>query len=154
MHPAPPYLPNSLRARPRGAERGFTLLELLVVLAILGLLIGFVGPAVIRQLGSAKSKIAKQEIVRLSGVLDLYRLDIGSYPTTEQGLKALVEQPAGLANWNGPYIKGDKVPVDPWDRPFVYRRPSTRQGHDFDLCTLGADGQSGGSGEDVDFCNE
>ncbi len=135
-------------------QRGFTLLELLVVLAILGLLIGLVGPAVLRQFGAAKSKIAHQSIERLGGVLDLYRLDVGAYPTTDQGLQALIAAPPGVSNWNGPYLKGSKVPEDPWGRPFVYRSPSSRPAHDYDLCTLGADGQAGGSGENADICNE
>src|SRR5215831_11910999 len=94
--------------RPRD-ERGFTLLELLVVLAILGLLIGLVAPAVLRQLGSAKEKIAHQTIERLGSVLDMYKLDIGAYPTTEQGLLGLITRPAGVARWNGPYLKGAQV---------------------------------------------
>src|SRR2546421_7416864 len=102
----------------RGTERGFTLLELLVVLAILGLLIGLVAPAALRQLGSAKEKIAHQSIERLASVLDIYKLDVGTYPTTDQGLQALITKPQGATRWSGPYVKGDKVPEDPWGRPF------------------------------------
>src|SRR5262249_60364298 len=101
----------------RKAERGFTLLELLVVLAILGLLIGLVAPAALRQLGSAKEKIAHQSIERLVSVLDLYKLDVGSYPTTDQGLQALIARPTGVALWSGPYLKGDKLPEEPWGHP-------------------------------------
>lgn len=125
-------------------ERGFTLLELLVVLAILGLLIGLVAPAVMRQFGAAKEKIAQQSVERLATVLDMYRLDVGSYPTTTQGIQALITQPQGVAHWGGPYLKGDKLPEDPWGHPFVYRSPSERPGHDYDLYSLGPKGEATG----------
>src|ERR1700754_3574266 len=94
-------------------EAGFTLLEILVVIAILGLLVGLVAPAALRQLGSARVSVARQSIERLSSVLDMYRLDTGRYPTTQEGLQALVTKPSGTGNWNGPYLKGDQVPLDP-----------------------------------------
>lgn len=125
-------------------ERGFTLLELLVVLAILGMLIGLVAPAVMRQFGAAKEKIAQQSVERLATVLDMYKLDIGDYPTTDQGLQALLTQPQGIAHWSGPYLKGDKLPEDPWGRPFVYRSPSERPGHEYDLYSLGPTGHATG----------
>lgn len=125
-------------------ESGFTLLELLVVLAILGLLIGLVAPAVMRQFGSAKEKIAHQSVERMATVLDMYKLDIGIYPTTEQGLQALITQPQGVARWNGPYLKGDKLPEDPWGHAFIYHSPSQRAGHEFDLYSLGPTGQASG----------
>ena len=135
-------------------QRGFTLLELLVVLAILGLLIGLVAPAALRQLGSAKEKITHQSIERLAGVLDIYKLDVGTYPTTEQGLQALIVRPSGVTRWSGPYLKGEKVPEDPWGRPFIYRSPSQRPGHEYDLFSLGPTGQPGGTGDAATIFND
>ena len=134
-------------------ESGFTLIELLVVLAILGLLIGFVAPALMRQLGSAKHKVAEQSIERLAGILDLYRLDVGNYPTTEQGLQSLSAAPNGVTGWDGPYVKDVSGLKDPWGRPFAYRSPSERQDHPFDIYSLGSDGKPGGDGEDADILN-
>jgi general secretion pathway protein G len=135
--------------RPRRDDRGFTLLELLVVIAILGLLIGLVAPAALRQLGNARTSVAKQSIERISSVMDMYKLDVGSYPSTDQGLRALVERPTDTQNWAGPYVKGN-VPVDPWNHPYVYRNPSARAGHDFDLCSEGPSGTGG----DQEICNQ
>ena len=137
-----------MNKRPSRDERGFTLLELLVVIAILGLLIGLVAPAALRQLGSARTSVAKQSIERVASILDLYKLDVGNYPTSDQGLRALVEQPTGVTNWNGPYLKGN-VPVDPWNHSYSYRDPSSRAGHDFDLCSAGP----AGTGGDQEICN-
>jgi general secretion pathway protein G len=137
----------------RNSEHGFTLIELLVVLAILGLLVGLVGPAIIRQLGSAKHKIAEQSIERLAGILDLYRLDVGAYPTSDQGLAALNVDPQGIMGWSGPYLKDAGGIRDPWGRVFVYKSPSQRPGHSFDIVSLGADGKPGGEGEDADIVN-
>ena len=133
---------RTFRQDPRYGEAGFTILEILVVITIIGLLIGLVAPAALRQLGGARVSVAKQSIERLSTVLDLYSLDMGSFPSTEQGLNALVQKPAGATNWNGPYIKGDSVPLDPWSRPFSYRRPSERPGKDYDLCSGGPNGDA------------
>ena len=123
---------------PESHEAGFTILEILVVVTIIGLLIGLVAPAALRQLGGARVSVAKQSIERLGTVLDLYSLDMGSYPTTEQGLEALVKKPVAVSNWNGPYLKGEAIPLDPWNHPYIYRNPSERPGHDYDLCSNGA----------------
>jgi general secretion pathway protein G len=125
-------------------DRGFTLLELLVVIVILGLLIGLVAPAALRQLGSARASVARESIQRLESVLDLYKLDVGDYPSTEQGLQALIERPSDVATWNGPYLKDSRSPVDPWNHPYQYRNPSTRSGHDYDLCSAGPPGGTAG----------
>jgi len=137
-----------------GGQRGFTLLELLVVLAILGLLIGLVGPRVMQQFGSAKEKVAQLSIGRLATALDMYKLDVGNYPSAEQGLQALVTKPSGVANWRGPYTTGEKVPADPWGRAFVYHNPSQRAGHEFDLYSLGPTGQPGTPGSSAMILNE
>ncbi len=135
------------------SQSGFTLLEILVVIAILGLLISLVAPAVLRQLGGARNSIAKQSIERIASVLDLYKLDIGSYPSTDQGLAALSAQPAGIRNWNGPYLKGEQAPIDPWSHPYIYRSPSTRSSHDYDLCSRGANAQASDTASDQLICN-
>jgi len=149
----PHIRPGDADCAGRRQQRGFTLLELLVVLAILGLLIGLVAPAALRQLGSAKEKVAHQSIERLASVLDIYKLDVGTYPTSEQGLEALIEHPTGVDHWSGPYLKGEKVPEDPWGHPFLYRMPSQRPGHDYDLFSLGPTGKPGGAGSDAEIDN-
>jgi general secretion pathway protein G len=129
--------------------RGFTLVELLVVLAILGLLAGLVGPQVMKFLGSSKTKTAALQIEDLSATLDLYRLEIGRYPSSQEGLEALVSKPADAPNWNGPYLKKAAVPKDPWGFDYQYRFPGEHGG--FDIWSLGADGQEGGEGEAADI---
>ncbi len=129
---------------------GFTLMEMLVVLAILGLLIGLVGPQVLNQLGGAKSKTAAIQIKDLEQTLEMYKLDVGRFPTTEQGLDALVNRPEGVSGWNGPYLKSN-VPQDPWKRDYLYRYPGERGS--IEVISYGQDGQPGGEGEDADISN-
>lgn len=126
---------------------GFTLLELLVVIVIIGLLAAYVGPRYFSQLGKSEQSTAKAQIEGLGRALDAYRLDTGSYPSTEQGLNVLVVRPAGVPKWNGPYLQ-KAVPPDPWGRAFVYRSPG--QEWDFDLFSYGKDGQAGGEGDAAD----
>lgn len=129
---------------------GFTLLELLVVVAIIGLLAGYVGPRYFGQLGKAEVKAARAQLSALEKALDQYRLDAGHYPATEQGLASLVKKPANEPKWAGPYLQKD-VPPDPWGRAFVYKSPGEHG--DFDLLSYGKDGRPGGSGEDADITN-
>jgi general secretion pathway protein G len=142
------HRPVGLRVRRR--VPGFTLLELLVVVTIIGLLVAFVAPRYFGQVGKSEVNTAKAQIDAFEKALDLYRLDIGRYPSTEMGLKALVERPPSEAKWNGPYLRKG-VPTDPWGRPFVYRAPGTKG--DFDLLSYGRDGAPGGAGEDGDISN-
>ena len=130
-------------------EKGFTLIELLVVLAIIGLLAGLVGPQVMKHLGESKSKTARVQIEDLAAALDMYRLDIGRYPTTGQGLDALIEQPAEVNRWNGPYLRKKKIPQDPWNQAYLYTSPGEHG--KFDVYTLGLDEKEGGEGEDRDI---
>jgi general secretion pathway protein G len=132
-------------------SRGFTLIELLVVLVILGLLAALAGPRVMKYLGGAKTDTAKLQIEELSASLDLYKLELGRYPTTQEGLKALVEAPSGVTGWNGPYLKKKEVPKDPWGTDFHYESPG--QHGPFDIFTFGADNQEGGEGENKDLGN-
>lgn len=129
-------------------ESGFTLLELLVVLGIIAMLAGIVGPQVMKHMGESKTKAAKVQIEELMASLDMYKLDLGSYPTSAQGLKALIESPENAKYWNGPYLRKSKVPVDPWQHEYIYVFPG-KHGK-FDLSSLGADGTEGGEGEDKD----
>lgn len=130
---------------------GFTLIELLVVLAILGLLAGLVGPRVLSQLGGAKSKTVAVQIRDLEQAVDLFRLDVGRVPSAQEGLDALVQRPANAAGWNGPYLRGNSLPRDPWGNAYRYTQPG-RHG-DIDIYSFGADNTAGGSGENADIGN-
>ncbi|MFL3655982.1 MAG: type II secretion system major pseudopilin GspG [Halioglobus sp.] len=129
---------------------GFTLIELLVVLAIIALLAGLVGPSVLNQLGGAKTKTAKIQIKDLEMSLEMYKLDVGTYPSSNEGLESLVQKPSDADGWNGPYLKSD-VPKDPWKNDYYYVYPGTRA--DIDIYSLGQDGAQGGDGEDSDVGN-
>lgn len=132
-------------------RRGFTLLELLVVVAIIGLLAAYVGPKYYAQIGKSEQGVAKSQVEAFARALGTYRLDVGTFPSTEEGLTALVSKPASAGKWNGPYLDRG-VPLDPWGRPYHYRSPGTRGG-DFDLESFGKDGQPGGSGDAADVTN-
>jgi len=138
------------RRRANG-QAGFTLVELLVVLVILVLLASLVAPRVVGYLGSSRVKAAKVQVQSLTTALELFKVDTGRYPSTSEGLKALVEAPTGATAWNGPYLTKKEVPIDPWGRPYEYRSPG--QHGPFDISSLGADNQQGGEGENEDIKN-
>ena len=133
------------------AHRGFTLLELLVVVAIIALLVGYVAPRYFGQVGKSEITTAKAQIDALEKAVDQYRLDTGHYPTTELGLAALVNRPQNEPKWNGPYLRKD-VPLDPWGKAYVYKQPGDK-GADYDITSFGKDGQPGGTGENADLTN-
>src|SRR5687767_7035119 len=137
-------------ARVRSPQAGFTLLELLVVVVIIGLLAGFVAPRYFGQVGKSEVSVAKAQLDALEKALDQYRLDTGRYPTNELGLKALVERPPNEPKWAGPYLRKD-VPLDPWGKPYLYKIPGEKG--EFDLVSFGKDGQPGGTGEAADIAN-
>lgn len=132
----------------KAGQSGFTLLELLVVMVIIGLLAAYVGPRYFAQLSKSERQTAKAQIESLGKALDAYRLDTGRYPSTEVGLNALVVKPNTDTKWNGPYLQ-KQVPPDPWGNPYVYRAPG-QDGAEFDLISVGKDGQAGGEGEAAD----
>ena len=141
-------LADTPKTDPRRRERGLTLIELLVVLLILSLIAAFAVPRGMKYRGGARSDAAAIQVERLGGILDLYRLDMGRYPGTDDGLRALVEAPFEAGRWNGPYLKKENSLIDPWGEPYEYRFPGDHG--DYDLFTLGADGREGGDGEDAD----
>ena len=131
-------------------KKGFSLIELMIVLVMLGLIAGIVGPQAMKYLGKGKTQSAKVQIENISAALDMYRLEVGSYPTTAEGLKALVAAPSGARGWNGPYLKKGDVPKDPWNNEYQYKRPGSNN-HPYDLFSMGANGTVGGEGEDADI---
>ena len=136
----------------RRSSRGFTLLELVVVIIVLGLLAAIVAPQILGRVSDARTTAAETQVALFGTALDNYRLDNGSYPTTEQGLAALREKPSRApvpTNWRGPYLRKD-VPLDPWGKPYIYRSPGERNVSGYDLMSLGRDGKPGGEGEDKD----
>ena len=141
---------NRKRRMNKPGQTGFTLMELLVVLAILGLLMSLVGPRVLNQLGGAKTKTALIQIKDLEQSLEMYKLDVGRFPSTGEGLQALVTKPSNASGWNGPYLKSD-VPLDPWKREYQYKYPGERG--ELDIFTYGQHGTPGGEGEDSDVGN-
>ncbi len=143
---------KSARETPRRGQRGFTLVEILVVLVILGMLFGLVGPRVIDYLSRAKTDVSRMQLENIATALDLYRLDVGRYPSQAEGLRALVTTPAGIDRWNGPYLKDKAVPLDPWDREYIYVVPGVHDGF-YDLSSLGFDGVEGGDEEAADITN-
>ena len=136
---------------PARRNKGFTLIELLVVLAILTMLAGLVGPRVLSLLGGAKSKTAAVQIADLEKTLELFKLDVGRFPSTAEGLDSLVNRPASANGWNGPYLKGG-VPNDPWGKPYKYTSPTADGG--IEIISFGADGLPGGEGENADIHNK
>ncbi|MGF1551272.1 MAG: type II secretion system major pseudopilin GspG [Paracoccaceae bacterium] len=144
--------PRQSPARDAGRhDSGMTLIELLVVLVIVALVASFAVPRLMGYVGGARADTASVQIKRLSGILELYRLEVGAYPSTEAGLSALVSAPPGEPRWNGPYLQNADALVDPWGAPYRYRAPGEHG--DYDLYTLGADGLEGGEGEDADVAN-
>lgn len=127
---------------------GFSLIEMLVVLTIVGLIVGLVGPKVLAYVASSRSKTAHLQIQNFRNALDLYYLDVGRYPTSSENLTALVRKPPSLNDWHGPYLKSQDVPPDPWGKPYVYRSPGEHQ--IYDILSYGADGREGGINENAD----
>lgn len=135
----------------RNGERGFTLVELLVVLVILVLLASIIGPRVIGYLGSSRAKTAHVQIESLVTAMELFHIDVGRYPTSAEGLVALVKSPGNIPGWNGPYLTKGNVPLDPWGRPYLYQ--AGQNGASFQIRSYGADGKEGGTDENADVSN-
>jgi general secretion pathway protein G len=139
-------------SRVHAGEAGFTLVEMLVVIAIIGLIMGLIGPRVLNYLSESKVKAARIQLQSFASALDLFYLDAGRFPSSSEGLAALVRQTPGVAAWNGPYLKGGVVPNDPWNHAYVYRSPGERG--PYDIVSFGSDGHEGGSGNAADISLE
>lgn len=137
--------------RPSGMD-GFTLVEMLVVLTIIGLIVGLVGPRVLNYLGESRVKTARLQIENFNSALDLFYMDTGRYPTSAEGLGALVQRPSDVEIWNGPYVKNSRVPLDPWGHAYAYRSPVNHL-PPYEIVSLGSDGHEGGAGTAADISN-
>lgn len=144
--------PASARTALRAAKAGYTLIEMLVVLTIISLILGLVGPRVLAYLGTSKVKTAKLQIESFASALDLFYLDTGRYPTNSEGLAALAARPGNVEAWNGPYVKGGRVPLDPWGKAYVYRVAGDHS-PPYEIKSFGSDGREGGSGTAADLSN-
>ena len=137
-------------AAQRNRSQGFSLIEIIVVITIIGVIVGWAATNIFGKQDQAQARIAKSKIVALSGPLDVYKLDTGKYPTTQEGLKALLQAPAGVPNWNGPYVKNDAELKDPWRNDLIYRSPGS-ENRPYEIVSLGSDGQEGGEGANKDL---
>jgi general secretion pathway protein G len=140
---------SSRKRRDKAGQDGFTLVEMLVVITIIGMIMALVGPRVLNYLGESRVKAAKIQIQSFSSALDLFYLDSGRFPSTSEGLAALAHPVSGVAAWNGPYVKGSTVPNDPWGHPYVYKQPGDQA--PYEIRSLGSDGQEGGTGTAADL---